>query len=106
MDRLIGVLLVALSAACFGTNAIMDHRLQQAIIKRLDLFGETESTWSENDRDLNVSRERARQIFHRALRILRKKHLRRTMFERPTLNSIEEFPDLAQIIFGLSETLL
>ena len=88
------------------TLVFMDHRLQQAIIKRLGLFGESESTWYEIGRDFNVSRERARQIFLRALSILRKKHLRRTMFDRPILNSIEEYPDLAQIVFEPSETFL
>lgn len=90
----------------FTTLVFMDHRLQQAVIKRLGLFGESESTWNEIGKDLNVSGERARQIFHRALRILRKKHLRRTMFDRPIINSIEEYPDLAQIVFGSSETFL
>jgi hypothetical protein len=88
------------------TLVFMDRRLQQTIIKRLGLFGESESTWYEIGRDLNVSRERARQIFLRALSILRKKHLRRTMFDRPILNSIEEYPDLAQIVFEPSETFL
>jgi DNA-directed RNA polymerase sigma subunit (sigma70/sigma32) len=55
------------------TLVFMDHRLQRAIIKRLGLFGESESTWDEIRSDLKVSREQARQIFHRALRILRKK---------------------------------
>ena len=70
------------------TLVFMDHRLQRAVIKLLGLFGESESTWNEIGKDFNVSRERARQIFHRALRILRKKHLRRSMFDSPIINSI------------------
>ena len=80
------------------TLLYLDQRLQDAIIKRLGLFGQTESTWDELGMDLNVSRERARQIFFRALHILRKKHLRRTMFDRTMINTIEEYPDLSQIV--------
>lgn len=81
------------------TLLFLDQRLQDAIIKRLGLFGETESTWNEIGMDLNVSRERARQIFFRALSVLRKKHFRRTMFDRTMINTIEEYPDLSQIVF-------
>lgn len=81
------------------TLLFLDQRLQDAIIKRLGLFDQTESTWDEIGIDLNVSRERARQIFFRALGILRKKHFRRTLFDRRTMNTIEEYPELSPIVF-------
>jgi hypothetical protein len=75
------------------TLLFLDQRLQDAIIKRLGLFGETESTWDEIGMDFNVSRERARQIFFKAISVLRKKHFIRTTFDRTMINTIEEYPD-------------
>jgi hypothetical protein len=34
------------SMSLWTTLVFMDHRLQQTIIKRLGLFGESESTWN------------------------------------------------------------
>ncbi len=68
-----------------------------SFVKRIGLYGEAECTWSEIAEDLKVSVERARQIYLKAIKVLRKKHKIHSRFDPPLVMSCEEHPDFAPI---------
>ncbi len=76
----------------------LDERMQYTLRHRLSLFGAAELTWEEIGIHFDVSRERARQIYLRAIRLLRVKYFHRIYPHHPIITEASGFPDLLEIL--------
>jgi hypothetical protein len=76
----------------------LPDRERFTIAHHLGLFGASESSWNEIGLKLGVSRERARQIFAKAIRILAWGYRRRTGDRYPVVKSVFEYPSLLEIL--------
>jgi len=68
------------------------------VAHHLGLLGASESSWNEIGLKLGVSRERARQIFAKAIRMLAYRYHRRTGDRYPVVKSVFEYPNLLETI--------
>ena len=76
----------------------LTDREQSIIYHRLGFFGKSELSWSELGIKFNVSRERSRQIYHKALRRLRLHYYRTTRDWTRIVKYSSEYPDIFQYV--------
>ena len=76
----------------------LQERQRYALIHRFGLFGKPESTWDEIGIVLGVSKERVRQIFFKALRVLRHRYRIRARDPHPLLKFFLEPPNLLDVL--------
>ncbi len=76
----------------------LDERHLYACTHRLGLFGAAKSTFNEIGMNLNISGERARQIFHRAVRIIGARYRHRVGDRYPIRKMVSDYPDLSEIL--------
>jgi len=76
----------------------LTDREQKAVYLRLGFFGKPELSWSELGIEFNVSKERSRQIYHKALRRLRLHYIRATHAWPKFIKYFSEYPDIFKYI--------
>jgi len=85
-------------AQVFSFMKELQDRQQYTLIHRLGLFGTSESTWDEIGIELGISKERVRQIFWKAIRILAHRYRTRARDRHPMMKSVLEYPNLLEIL--------
>jgi len=76
----------------------LQDRQQYILIHRLGLFGTSESTWDAIGIGLGISKERVRQIFCKAIRVLAHRYRTRARDGQPMTKLFLEYPNPLELI--------